>query len=349
MKINEKYLLDSLKALLEIPSPTGFTKEAVAYVEEAFKALGVPYIKTVKGALVGTIKGKDDSKQRLLSAHVDTLGAMVKEVKGSGRLKLTQIGGYAWNAVEGEYCTVHTADGRKVTGTIMITAASSHVHGDKTSSTPRTGDTMEVRLDEVVSDAEGVKALGIEVGDFVSLDPRVQITASGYIKSRHLDDKACVACLLSMIQTINNEGFELPYTTHFFISNYEEVGHGSSASIPEKVVEFMAVDMAAPGEGQTSHEHKVTICAKDSSGPYDYALKGQLVSLAKEEGLDYVIDIYPFYGSDASAALRAGWAFKHSLIGPGVDASHSFERTHTEGLAATTKLGLAYMMTPMVD
>lgn len=349
MKINETYLLDTLKELLNIPSPTGYSKDAVNYVERAFKAMDIPCEKTVKGALIGTLKGKDDSKHRLLSAHVDTLGAMVKEIKGSGRLKLTQIGGYPWNAIEGEYCTVHTADGRTITGTIMLTLASSHVHGEKTSSTPRSADTMEVRLDEVVDSADAVKALGVEVGDFVSLDPRVQITKSGYVKSRHLDDKACVACLLSMIDTIKKEGIELPYTTHFFISNYEEVGHGSSASIPEKVVEFMAVDMAAPGEGQTSHEHKVTICAKDSSGPYDYAVKGQLIELAKKEKLPYVIDIYPYYGSDASAALRAGWAFKHSLIGPGVDASHSFERTHTEGLVATTALGLAYVMSPMID
>lgn len=349
MNINETYLLDTLKELLNIPSPTGYSKEAVNYVEKAFNAMGVPCEKTVKGALIGTIKGKDDSKHRLLSAHVDTLGAMVKEIKGNGRLKLTQIGGYPWNAIEGEYCTVHTADGRTVTGTIMLTSASSHVHGEKTSTTPRSADTMEVRLDEVVDNAEGVKGLGIEVGDFVSLDPRVQITKSGYVKSRHLDDKACVACLLAMIESIKKEGLELPYTTHFFISNYEEVGHGSSASIPEKVVEFMAVDMAAPGEGQTSHEHKVTICAKDSSGPYDYAVKGQLVELAKQQKLPYVIDIYPYYGSDASAALRAGWAFKHSLIGPGVDASHSFERTHTEGLIATTQLGLAYILSPMID
>lgn len=349
MKINETYLLDTLKELLNIPSPTGYSKEAITYVENAFSALGIPCQKTVKGALIGTLLGKDDSKHRLLSAHVDTLGAMVKEIKSSGRLKLTQIGGYPWNAIEGEYCTIHTAEGKEITGTIMLTSASSHVHGEKTSSTPRSADTMEVRLDEVVDGPDVVKALGIEVGDFVSLDPRVQLTRSGYVKSRHLDDKACVACLLAMIESIKKEGLELPYTTHFFISNYEEVGHGSSASIPEKVVEFMAVDMAAPGEGQTSHEHKVTICAKDSSGPYDYDLKGQLVELAKAAGLPYVIDIYPYYGSDASAALRAGWALKHSLIGPGVDASHSFERTHTEGLVATTELGLAYIMSPMVE
>lgn len=349
MQINQENLLSTLKSLLEIPSPTGFTAEAVAFVAKEFDRLQVPYVKTVKGALIGTIEGKNQERHRLLSAHVDTLGAMVKEVKGNGRLKLTQIGGYPWNAIEGEYCTVHTADGKQITGTVLLTAASSHVHGEKTSSTARSADTMEVRLDAVVSNADEVKALGIEVGDFVSLDPRVQITETGYVKSRHLDDKACVACLLSMIETIRKEQVELPYTTHFFISNYEEVGHGSSASIPEKVVEFMAVDMAAPGDGQTSHEHKVTICAKDSSGPYDYALKGQLVQLAKAANLDYVIDIYPFYGSDASAALRAGWAFKHSLIGPGVDASHSFERTHTEGLMATTALGLEYILSPMVD
>ena len=281
MQINQENLLSTLKSLLEIPSPTGFTAEAVVYVAKAFDRLQVPYVKTVKGALIGTIEGKNQERHRLLSAHVDTLGAMVKEVKGNGRLKLTQIGGYPWNAIEGEYCTVHTADGKQITGTILLTAASSHVHGEKTSSTARSADTMEVRLDAVVSNADEVKALGIEVGDFVSLDPRVQITEAGYVKSRHLDDKACVACLIAMIETIRNEQIELPYTTHFFISNYEEVGHGSSASIPEKVVEFMAVDMAAPGDGQTSHEHKVTICAKDSSGPYDYALKGQLVQLAK--------------------------------------------------------------------
>lgn len=347
MMINEKYLIEQLTTLVKIPSPTGFTHEAIAYVAGEFKKMGIPYVKTVKGALIGTIKGKDDTKQRLLSAHVDTLGAMVKEIKGSGRLKLTQIGGYPWTAIEGEYCTVHTASGERITGTILTTVASSHVHGEKTNATPRSGDTLEVRLDAVVSSAAETKDLGIEVGDFVSFDPRVEVTQTGYVKSRHLDDKACVACLLSMIATIKEEKMELPYTTHFFISNYEEVGHGSSASIPERVVEFMAVDMAAPGEGQTSHEHKVTICAKDSSGPYDYDIKSQLVELAKSEELPYVIDIYPFYGSDASAALRAGWAFKHSLIGPGVDASHSFERTHKEGLEATVRLGLAYVKSEM--
>lgn len=348
MKYDKKMMMTHLEALLNIPSPTGFTEEAIAYVENAFQSLGVTYEKTVKGALIGTIEGKNTLQHRLLSAHVDTLGAMVKEVKGSGRLKLTQIGGFAWNAVEGEYCTVHTAEGKKITGTILLSTASTHVHGDKVSKADRSGDTIEVRLDEVTSSAAETAALGIEVGDFVSFDSRTQVTESGYIKSRHLDDKACVAAMLAIVEAIVSEQLVLPYTTHFFISNYEEVGHGSSASLPPQMVEMLALDMAAPGEGQTSHEHKVTICAKDSSGPYDYKMKTQLVQLAKEAQLPFVIDIYPYYGSDASAALRAGWAFRHALIGPGVDASHSFERTHSEGLDATIQLGLLYVMSPMI-
>ncbi len=344
MKINMTYMTDHLKELLNIPSPTGFTKEAVVYSKQVFDDLGVESKLTNKGALIATIPGDNTADHRLLSAHVDTLGGMVKEIKGNGRLKLTQIGGYAWNSVEGEYCTVHTADGKEITGTIMLTMASSHVHGGKLSDTKRTADTMEVRLDEVVAGKDDVKKLGIEVGDFVSFDPRVQHTASGYIKSRHLDDKACVATLFAMAEAIVKSGKKPPHTTHFFISNFEEVGHGSSASIPAETREFIAVDMAAPGDGQTSHEEKVTICAKDSSGPYDYELKQRLVKLAKGKDVDYVIDIYPYYGSDASAALRAGWEIRAGLIGPGVDASHSFERTHEKGLMATAELGLAYIM-----
>lgn len=347
MKYNQEKVLAHLEALLNTASPTGFTEEAVSYVENVFKDLKVEYSKTVKGALMATVKGQNDQDHRVLSAHVDTLGAMVKEIKGNGRLKMTQIGGYPWNAVEGEYCTIHTAEGKTYTGTIMLNHASSHVHGEKVSKSDRNGETMEVRIDERTASADETKALGIEVGDFISFDSRTVRTESGYIKSRHLDDKACVAAMLGILESVVTEKTSLPHTTHFFISNYEEVGHGSSASLPPQMVEMLALDMAAPGDGQTSHEHKVTICAKDSSGPYDYKMKQQLVKLAKENGLPYVIDIYPFYGSDASAALRAGWAFRHALIGPGVDASHSFERTHVEGLEATIRLGLLYIHSEM--
>lgn len=344
MKTDKAYVIDRLKELLNIPSPTGNTKAAVTYVKEAFDKLGVQTRLTNKGALIATIEGKNTKEHRVLSAHVDTLGAMVKEVKGNGRLKLTQLGGYAWNSVEGEYCTIHTADGKEYTGTILLTKASSHVHGSALTETKRSSDSMEVRIDAVVNSAEDVQTLGIEVGDFVSFDPRVQHTATGYVKSRHLDDKACVAALLGMAKAVIDEGHTPANTTHFFISNYEEVGHGSAASIPAETTEFIAVDMAAPGDGQTSHEEKVTICAKDSSGPYDLGIRNKLIALAKNNELDYAIDIYPYYGSDASAALRAGWEIRAGLIGPGVDASHSFERTHEKGLMATVDLGLAYIL-----
>lgn len=308
MNIDNNYLVDQLTDLLEIPSPTGFTEMAINHLRQQFELLGLKTITTGKGALIASIKGKDDSRHKTISAHADTLGAMVKEVKSNGRLKLTQLGGYAWNSIEGEYCSIHTDAGQKYTGTILLETASTHVHGKTVSGSERTAENMEVRIDEVVANADDIEKLGIEVGDFISFDPRNQVTDSGYVKSRHLDDKSCVAAILAMAKYIVDNKITPENTTHFFISNYEEVGHGASASLPKDTVELLAVDMAAPGKGQTSHEHKVTICAKDSSGPYDYNLKKHLCKLAKENDVDYVVDVYPFYGSDASAALKIGRA-----------------------------------------
>jgi len=344
MTINMDLVTEQLVEILNTPSPSGDTVKAMNLTRVFFDALNLETKLTNKGALIATLKGVDDSKHRTLSAHVDTLGAMVREIKGSGRIKMTQIGGYPWNAVEGEYCTISTDEGKKYTGTILTTKASSHVHGSQSAGNKRDDDTMEIRIDEKVSSADDVRALGIEVGDFVYLNPRTEVTDSGYIKSRHLDDKSCVASLIAMARHFVENNIKPPFTTHFLISNYEEVGHGAASGIPEKTFEFVAVDMAAPGDGQTSHEHKVTICAKDSSGPYDLDIKRRLVKLAKDQEISYVIDTYPFYGSDASAMIRAGWDIKHGLIGPGVDASHSFERTHKEGLEATIKLGIAYIL-----
>ncbi|MBU5255143.1 M42 family metallopeptidase [Tissierella praeacuta] len=338
-----EYITKNLEELLKIPSPTGNTEKAVLFVEEKFKELGIATKRTTKGALIATIEGKNKDKEVTLSGHVDTLGAMVKEIKGNGRLKITQLGGYVWNTVEGEHVTIETLDGKTYTGTIMTTKASSHVHGEGTKTVERNADNMEIRIDEKVSSKEDILNLGINVGDFVYLDPRVIVTESGFIKSRHLDDKAGVISLLGIAKHLVDNNIKPNYTTNFFISNYEEVGHGAAAAIPEKTFEFIAIDMAAPGEGQTSDEFSVTICAKDSSGPYDYELRKKLISLAQEENLNYKIDIYPYYGSDGSAALRAGHDFKVGLIGPGVDASHSFERTHIEAIENTIKLGIAYL------
>ncbi|MDX9917538.1 MAG: M42 family metallopeptidase [Gudongella sp.] len=343
MEIEMNSIVEKLVTLLRIPSPTGNTKAAIEYVDSLFKELAIKTELTEKGALIATIPGKNTDKSVVFSGHVDTLGAMVKEIKGNGRLKMSQLGGYVMATVEGEHVEITTLEGKTYTGTVLITKASSHVHGDDTRTTERNTDNMEIRLDELVSTKEDAEKLGIQVGDFISFDPRVVVTPSGFIKSRHLDDKAGVATIYGIAKEIMNKGITPNYTTHFFISNYEEVGHGASAAIPENTFEFIAVDMAAPGEGQTSDEFSVTICAKDSSGPYDLEIRKRLTELAKENNIDYKVDIYPYYGSDGSAALRSGYDIKVGLIGPGVDSSHSYERTHRDAIEDTIKLGLAYL------
>lgn len=338
-----KHLIEDLETLLNIKSPTGNTEEAVLFCQKRFEALGLQTRRTVKGALIATLEGTCTDREVTLSAHVDTLGCLVKEITSEGKLRLTQLGGYAWATIEGEHVAIETLEGTYYTGTILTNVASSHVHGSLTSTTERTEKNLEVRIDEKVFTREDVLALGINVGDYVHLDPRCKVTESGFIKSRHLDDKACVISLFGMAEHFVNTHTKPNYTTNFFISTFEEVGHGSSAAIPEKTFEFIAVDMAAPGQGQTSDEYSVTICAKDSSGPYDYELRKRLIRLATDNKIAHKIDIYPYYGSDASAALSAGYDFKAGLIGPGVDASHSFERTHEDAIKATIDLGIAYL------
>ena len=341
--MKKQNILKKLEELLNISSPTGNTGKAVNFLEEEFKKLNLDIVKNNKGNLMVSIPGRDTSKEITVSAHIDTLGGMVKEIKSNGRLKLTQLGGYSYNTIEGEYVEIETMDGEIYTGTVMTTKASSHVHGAELDKLERNISNMEIRIDERVETKEDVLELGINVGDFISFDPRTRVLDNGFVKSRHLDDKAGVIAILFMLKEIIEKNLTLNYTTNFFISHYEEVGHGSSASITDRTFEFLAIDMAAPGEGQTSDEFSVTICAKDSTGPYDLSMRKRLTELAKANGLNYKVDIYPFYGSDASAALRAGHDMKTALIGPGVDASHSFERTHIEAIENTIELGLLYL------
>lgn len=343
-KFDVTYMAEQTMNLCRIPSPTGFTEEAIAYVEQEFARLGVETCRTRKGGLIATLPGINATEQRAIAAHVDTLGAMVKEIKGNGRLKLTKVGGFSGNSIEGEYCLVHTASGETVSGTILVTKASTHVFGPEHAKQERNEDTLEVRLDARVSSREDVQALGIQVGDFISFDPRTTMTETGFIKTRHLDDKACVGILFGIAKAVKEQGLQLAHTTHFFISNYEEVGHGAAGVFSDATTEVIALDMAAVGDGQTSDEYSVTICVKDSSGPYDYELSRRLQKIGAAEGLRYRIDIYPYYGSDASAALRAGGQFKAALVGPGIDASHSYERVHVEALEQTAKLLLAYLL-----
>lgn len=338
----EKYM-NELVDILKMKSPTGHTQEAINYLEKRFRELGLMTYRNNKGALIAKLEGIEINREVTLAAHIDTLGAMVKDITSDGKIRLTQLGGYAWSTIEGEYVEIETIDGKFYSGTVVTDFASSHVHGAKTSNEKRTEHNLHVRLDEKISSKKDVLSLGINVGDFVHLDPRVQRTNSGFIKSRHLDNKAGVIALLAIAEHFVEHNLKPNFTTNFFISNYEEVGHGAAAGIPEKTTELIAVDMAAMGAGQTSDEYSVTICAKDSSGPYDYDLRQRLVALAINDNINYKVDIYPYYGSDGSAALRAGNDFRVALIGPGVDASHSYERTHMEAIENTIKLGIAYL------
>ena len=347
MKADGQEIFRYIKDLVSIPSPTGYTEEAIRYTEKFLNTYGIENKRTNKGALLATIKGQNDSKHRFLTAHVDTLGAMVKEIKPSGRLKLSMIGGFRWNACEGEYCKIHTADGTVYTGTILLTQTSVHVY-QKMGEIKRDDEHMEVRIDAVTKSQADTKALGIEVGDFVSFEPRAELVGDGFLKSRHLDDKASVGILLYLIKQLKEHDITLPYTTHFLISNNEEIGYGGNSNIPEETIEYLAVDMGAIGEGQTTDEYSVSICAKDSSGPYHYGLRQHLVELAKKHDVDYRIDIYPHYGSDASAAIRAGFDIVHGLIGPGIDASHAFERTHISSIEHTANLLWHYMQSELV-
>ncbi len=343
-KIDTIYLQDILVELLNTPSPTGYAENAVKQVDKTlqeYSFLSRAY--TRKGALVATWDGDASDAPRGITAHVDTLGAMVKEIKSNGRLKLTRIGGFAWNTVEGEGCTVFGSQGEELRGSILLNKASGHVHGNKVNELKRDDENMEVRLDARTVDAEQTRQLGIEVGDFVAFDPRVEMT-NGFIRSRHLDDKACVACVCAAIQALNGAGLKPAQRTTFHISNYEEVGHGAAVGFPDDLSELLTVDMAAVGEGQSSDEFHATICVKDSGGPYHHGLNQRLRKLADEFEIPYKVDIYPYYGSDGEAYWRAGGDVAVALIGPGVDASHNYERTHLDALLATTQWIMAYLL-----
>ncbi|WP_404324080.1 M42 family metallopeptidase [Cytobacillus firmus] len=342
-----KETISLLKEIVSIPSPSGNTNEVITYVEKFLNELNVETKRNRKGGLIATLPGKDENNHRMLTAHVDTLGAIVKEIKPSGRLKIDLIGGFKYNSIEGEYCEIETSSGKKFTGTILMHQTSVHVYKDA-GKAERNQENMEIRLDEKVHNADEVRGLGIGVGDFVSFDPRVQTTPAGFIKSRHLDDKASVAILLQLIKQLKADNTELPYTTHFLISNNEEIGYGGNSNITAETVEYLAVDMGAMGDGQSTDEYTVSICVKDASGPYHYELRKHLVQLAEENGIGYKLDIYPFYGSDASAAIRSGHDIVHGLIGPGIDSSHAFERTHEESIENTAKLLYHYVQSEMI-
>ena len=339
MEFNVDRMTEQIRELCLIPSPTGYTGTIEDHLIVLFEEMGYKPVQTKKGAIRVCLGG--EGNPLLLSAHIDTLGAMVRSIKSNGKLRLTKLGGYPENNIEGENCIVHTRDGKAYSGTVQLIHSSTHVYSD-IKSMERNDTNVEVVLDECVASKEDVKKLGISAGDIISLDPRTVVTDSGFIKSRHLDDKASAAVLIELARMVKENTVQLNRRVEIFFTNYEEVGHGASAGIPDDITEMIAVDMGCVGDDLETDELVVSICAKDSNSPYDYELTTALINVAKEEELDYAVDIYPFYGSDAGAALRAGMDAKFALIGPGVASSHGYERTHKNGVENTLKLIIGY-------
>ena len=337
--INEIYAdhaWDRAAALLAIDSPSGFTADAAAWVKAEFESLGFDAKITTKGGVLVDLGGENDGL--LLEAHMDTLGAMVAQIKGNGRLKLTTLGGMNANNAEGENVRVHTRSGKVYEGTCQLCNASVHVNKDYDSA-KRSWDTVEIVLDETADPKE----LGIRVGDIVCFEPRTRRTERGYLKSRFLDDKLSVGILMGLAKYIHDEKINLKRHVYLHITAYEEVGHGGSASVPEGLTEAISVDMGCVGDGLNCTERQVSICPKDSGGPYSYDLVGRLIAAAEASGADYALDVYPYYGSDVEATLRSGHDIRHGLIGPGVYASHGYERSHMDGVLNTLKLLAGYL------
>ena len=336
------YAWEQAAAVLAIDSPAGFTAKAALWVKEAFEKLGFSARSTNKGGIFIGLGGRNENDALFLEAHVDTLGGMVAQIKPNGRLKLTKIGGMRAENGEAENVRIYTRDGRIYEGTLQLCNASVHVNPEyKTAK--RDFDTTEIVLDEDVKSAEDTRKLGIEVGDFVCFEPHTRRTASGYLKSRFLDDKLSVGILLGFAKYLADNGIIPERRTYIHITVYEEVGHGGASNVPDGVTEAISVDMGCVGEGLSCTERQVSICAKDSAGPYSYEVVGKLIDAARKTGADYAVDVYPFYSSDVDVTLGAGFDLRHGLIGPGVYASHGYERSHMDGIYNTLKVLCGYL------
>lgn len=332
-----EYIGEQLKALTSIPSPTGFTRAVTDYVMKTLEEMGFAPERSTKGNVLVCLGG--EGEPLVLASHVDTLGAMVRSIKDNGRLRPTTLGGHQWSTADGENCTVHTRDGRVYTGVVLNTEPSSHVADEKVETIEKN---MEILLDENVDTKDDVAGLGIQTGDIIAMDPRTVITKSGYIKSRFLDDKLSASVLLGLARAVVAGEVKLARKVSLLFTVYEEVGHGG-AFVPADTCEMISVDMGCVGDDLGCTERMVSICAKDSGGPYNYELVSALADTAKRLSLDYAIDVYPHYGSDVEATLRAGYDIRHGLIGPGVYASHNYERSHMDGVRNTYELLRAYV------
>lgn len=330
--------LSALEELISIDSPSGFTHAACESIHKRLTDLGYSPEFTNKGAVRCAL---GPEPKVAVAAHVDTLGAVVSGIRSNGTLRISRVGGLSLNMAEGEYVRIHTLRDEVLTGTLLLDDPSVHANKD-VATAKRQESNMHVRLDHEVASEDDVRKLGIDVGDFIAFDPRYQALPSGYVKSRYLDNKAGCFVLFEVARRLKESKTEV--AAEIFFSNYEEVGHGGTCGYSASVEELLVIDMGVVGDACTGHEQKCSICAKDSSGPYDYPMRKKLVGLARDKNIPHAQDVYPYYGSDGSAALRAGLDVRVALIGPGVAASHGVERTHVDGIEATIDLTVAYLL-----
>ena len=341
-KIDLDYVLKISKELIDIPSVVGFTDEVTKRVEKEIKKYGLKSFYTKKGALIATVDGEDNKEAKMISAHVDTIGGIVKRLKENGRLELTNLGGIIWAGVEGENVTIHAFNGKKYTGTLMPIKSSAHAYGDEARETIRTTETVEVRLDEISNSKDDLEKLGIKIGDCASFEPRTVITESGYIKSRYLDDKLCIGQVFGYLKYLKENKLKPKNKLYIYFSNYEEIGHGISI-IPEDVTEFIALDIGIVSPISMGDERKVSIAMKDNKTIYDTQVNRKLINCAEKNKIGYTLDLYNRYGSDASGVVLQMADVRIACIGPSVDGSHHYERTHIDGVKATIELMVAYL------
>ncbi|MEE4357881.1 MAG: osmoprotectant NAGGN system M42 family peptidase [Desulfococcaceae bacterium] len=345
LHIDEEYLCKTLVSLLNIPSPAGYTDQIVHFVGRELEKFGIPFDVTRRGAIRATLPGREKTFARAVAVHLDTLGAMVKDLKENGRLGILPVGTWSARFAEGARVTVFT-EKRPCRGTILPLKASGHTYGDEIDSQPVNWENTEIRIDERCRTRRDLIHAGFNVGDFVAVDAAPEITGTGFINARHLDDKAGVAIILAVIRSIADGSLCLPVPCHLLFTIAEEVGIGASAMLYGDVGEMVVLDNATVAPGQYSWEFGVTIGMMDAAGPFDYHLTRKLIGICREQGIEYSRDVFRHYRSDSASAIEAGNDTRTALVGFGVDGSHGYERTHMLSLLAVSRLMGHYMQSP---
>ena len=341
-QIDEQFIIDCFKELVEVPSPVGYDLQLKPVLERYAAQIGCAITYDRRGTPYIEMEGEDNSKTVLLGAHADTLGLMVRHIEADGKIRVRALGGINFSNIESSTVTVYTRDGRSYTGLVVCNSHSVHVFLDART-LPRNDETMFILLDEDVHSKEEVQALGIQNGDIIHIDPECEFTEKGYLKSRFIDDKAAVACAFAMVKYLKENDLKPKYRTLLAFPYNEEIGHGGRY-VPEEVSEYIAVDIGLIGPQHAGDERKVSICAKDKNGPYDYDLINRLIDYAKKAEVDYVLDVFLNYSTDGNAAVRGGNNLKAADFGMACWCSHGRERTHIDGLTGTTQLMLAYAL-----